>query len=140
MDKKNNESYSKGTILIVLILFMFSSKLLNIAWDIGKSLIFIIIIIYCLNIFNPNIATTIKEILNDIINTESNNIFKNILAKVASFISNTFKIGKSDDTDETEISTKKKFKSETNAELDNSKVSNLRNLDNEPNNVGRKLA
>ena len=44
MDKKNNESYSKGTILIIILLFMFSSKIFNVVWDIGKSLIYIFII------------------------------------------------------------------------------------------------
>ena len=137
---KNNESYTKGTILIVIILFMFSSKLFNIVWDIGKSLLYIFLIIYCLNILNPNIAKKIKEILNDIINTgNDNNIIKKVLSMISSFLLNLFNKDKSDD--EYELYNKKKIKTKKkNNEVDNSKVSNLRNLDNRPNNIGRKLA
>ena len=136
---KNNESYSKGTILIIILLFMFSSKIFNIVSTIGKSLIYIFIIIICLNILNPNIADKIKEILNDVINTGNNNIIKNIISKIASFILGTIKKDKTTDEDVI-YKNKKKIKSETIAELDNSKVSNIRNLENEPNNIGRKLS
>jgi hypothetical protein len=139
MDKKNNESYSKGTILIIILLFMFSSKIFNVVWDIGKSLIYIFIIIYCLNIWNPNIAKKIKEILNDIVSTSNNSFLKNILSKVSSFVLGIIKPDETIDKDNN-ILKKKKHKLEHIAELDNSKVSNLRNLDNEPNNIGRKLA
>lgn len=138
MDKKNNESYSKGTILIVIILFMFSSKIYNFTWNIVKSLIYLIIIIYCLNILNPNIAEKIKEILNDIISTSNNNIIKNIISKIASFLFGIIKPTESKDEDNIYI--KKKPKLENVVELDNSKVLNLRNLDNQSNNIGRKLA
>ncbi len=135
----NNESYSKGTILIVLLLFMFSSKIFSIVSTIGKSLIYIFIIIICLNILNPNIAKKIKEILNDFINTGNNNIIKNILSKIASFALGIIKKEETKDLDNKSLK-KKKHKLETIAELDKSKVSNLRNLNNTPNNIGRKLS
>jgi hypothetical protein len=135
---KKNESYSKGTILIILILFMFSSKLLNIVWDIGKSGLYIFLIIYCLNYLNPNIAKKIKEILFDVINFGNNNIIKNILSTISSFFFGLFKNGKSNNG--TEFKIKKKFFRKKLIDIDNSKVSNTRSLDNRPNNIGRKLA
>ena len=132
MDKKNNELYSKGTILIVLILFMFSSKLFNIVWEIGKSGLYIFLIIYSLNILNPKIAIKIKEMLFDLINIGNNNILKNILSKISSFFLGIFKIDKTNN--QIQI-----FKKKIN-DIDNSKVSNIRSLDNRPNNIGRKLA
>ena len=82
----------------------------------------------------------IKEILNDIINTgNDNNIIKKVLSMISSFLLNLFNKDKSDD--EYELYNKKKIKTKKkNNEVDNSKVSNLRNLDNRPNNIGRKLA
>ena len=64
---------------------------------------------------------------------------KNILSKVSSFVLGIIKPDETIDKDNN-ILKKKKHKLEHIAELDNSKVSNLRNLDNEPNNIGRKLA
>lgn len=136
---KKNESYSKGTILIILILFMFSSKLLNIVWDIGKSGLYIFLIIYCLNYLNPNIAKKIKEILFDVINFGNNNIIKNILSTISSFLFGLFKNGKSNNGTELKTKPKKIFRKKLN-DIDNSKVSNMRSLDNRPNNIGRKLA
>jgi hypothetical protein len=139
MDKKNNESYSKGTILIVLILFMFSSKLFNIVWEIGKSGLYIFLIIYSLNILNPKIAIKIKEMLFDLINIGNNNILKNILSKISSFFLGIFKIDKTNNQIQIFKKKKKIFKKKIN-DIDNSKVSNIRSLDNRPNNIGRKLA
>jgi hypothetical protein len=139
MNKKNNESYSKGTILIILILFMFSSKLLIIAWDIGKSAFYIFLIIYGLNILNPNISNKIKEMLFDVINFGNNNIFKNILSTISSFFFGIFKNGKQNNEIRIIKKKRKLIKKKIN-DVDNSKVSNVRSLDNRPNNIGRKLA
>jgi len=139
MNKKNNESYSKGTILIILILFMFSSKLLIIAWDIGKSAFYIFLIIYGLNILNPNISNKIKEMLFDVINFGNNNIFKNILSTISSFFFGIFKKGKKNNEMQIINKRRKLIKKKIN-DVDNSKVSNVRSLDNRPNNIGRKLA
>jgi hypothetical protein len=118
---------------------MFSSKLLNIVLDIGKSGLYIFLIIYCLNYLNPNIAKKIKEMLFDVINFGNNNIIKNILSTISSFFLGIFKNGKI--INETEIKKKKKkfIKKKIN-DIDNSKVTNTRSLDNRPNNIGRKLA
>lgn len=89
MEERNEGILTKGTILIVLILFMFSSKILNIAWDIGKSLIYLILIIYGINYLNPNLAKKIKEIIIDFINIDSNGYFiKDILSKLSTNILN----------------------------------------------------
>lgn len=70
--KKNKEMFSsKGTILIILILFMFSSRILDIIWDICKSLIYLILIIYFINYLNPILAKKIKEIINDFIDIDT---------------------------------------------------------------------
>jgi len=89
--ENKNESYSKGTILIIFILFMFSSKLLNFAFSIGKSIFYILLIFYFLNIFNPIIAKKIKEMIFDLLNFSDNNIIKNILSIISSFIMNLIK-------------------------------------------------
>jgi len=136
--EKKNESYSKGTILIILILFMFSSKLLNIAWDIGKSVIYVFLIIFCLNYLNPNIAKKIKEMIFDVANFGNNNIIKKILSTISSYIMNLFKLDKP--IYKTDIYKKKFIKKKKINDIDNSKVSNVRSLDNKPNNTGHKLA
>ena len=148
MDQKNNtnntnnESYSKSTILIILILFMFSTKLFDIVWDIGKGLLFIIVITYCLNFLNPNIASNIKEIINNLINFDTNNnIFKNILSKISSNLLNVFKKEKEIVKSETVEEEKKYKKIQRHSDnTNNTEVSNLRTLDNKQNTIGRKLA
>ena len=74
----------------------------------------------------------------DLINIGNNNILKNILSKISSFFLGIFKIDKTNN--QIQILKKKKiFKKKIN-DIDNSKVSNIRSLDNRPNNIGRKLA
>jgi len=139
--EKKNESYSKGTILIILILFMFSSKLYNFFWDIGKSGIYVFLIIYFINYLNPNISKKIKEIFFDLINFGNNNIIKNILSKISSIIMNLFKKDTLNYNIETKKKKKKNFFLKKNInDVDNSKVSNVRSLDNIPNKIGRKLS
>jgi hypothetical protein len=92
MEEKNEGVFSKGTILIVLILFMFSSRILDITWDIGKSLIYLILIIYGVNYLNPSLAKKIKEIITDFINIDSNGYFiKDTLSKLSSNVLNGIK-------------------------------------------------
>lgn len=43
----------KGIIIIIIILIIFSSKLFDIVWDICKTLVCLIIIIYIIKYFNP---------------------------------------------------------------------------------------
>ncbi len=152
---ENNGSFDKGTILIVVILFMFSSKLLDIVWDIGKALIYIIVIIYCLNYLNPNIADKIKEIINDFINFdsngvykkngESNNIFKNLISKISSTVLNIFKPVKSTKKEIIEEPVDQKV---VRRDIDLEKIrktdipfdAGVRTLDNRENTIGRKLS
>lgn len=92
MEEKKSYDISKGTILIILILFMFSSKIWDVTWDIGKSLLYIIAIVYFLNLVDKGLANKIKEIIVDFINIDSeNNFFKEILSKISSTILNIFK-------------------------------------------------
>jgi len=70
-----SESLDKGAILVIFLLFMFSSKLWDITWDIGISLLYLIIVIYFLNYVYPPLGTKIKEIIMDFINLDSNNSF-----------------------------------------------------------------
>ena len=83
-----NTSYlNKSTILIIFVLFMFSDKLWNISWDVGKSLLIVICILFALNYLNPTFAAKIKEIISDFINVGSeNNFIMSIFSKIASFI------------------------------------------------------
>lgn len=90
MEEKNDEIFTKGTLLIILILFMFSSKILDITWNIGKSLIYLILIIYGINYLNPILGKKIKEIINDFINIDSNSYFiKDTLSKISTNILNS---------------------------------------------------
>lgn len=142
----NNKNFDKSTILIVIVLFMFSSKILDIVWDIGKALIYIILIVYCLNYLNPNIANKIKEIINDFINFDTNgNILKDIMSKMSSTLLNIFKPAK---IKSKEISEEKDERKIIKSEQDIEKIrktdipldSNVRTLENLYNTHGRKLA
>ena len=81
--ENNSNTYTKGTILIVILLFMFSSKLLDITWDIVKGFIYLIVIIYIVSFLNPLLADKIKEIVLDLLSV--NNV-KDVMSKVASKI------------------------------------------------------
>ena len=74
----------KSTLLIILLLFIFSSKLWDIAWDIGKSILYIIIIMYLINFVNQDWAIKIKEIINDFMNVDSySNFITELLSKLS---------------------------------------------------------
>jgi hypothetical protein len=85
---ENTTSYlNKSTILIIFVLFMFSDKLWNISWDIGKSFLIVICILFTLNYLNPKLAEKVKEIISDFINVGSkNNFIMSIFSNIASFI------------------------------------------------------
>lgn len=73
----------KTTLIIIILMFMFSSRLWDIAWDIGKSLLYIIAIIYTINFINPDLSITLKNIIYELINVDNkNNFFLNILSKI----------------------------------------------------------
>jgi hypothetical protein len=81
--ENNSNTYTKGTILIVILLFMFSSKLLDITWDIVKGFIYLIVIIYIISFLNPLLAGKIKEIVLDLLSVDN---VKDVMSKVASKI------------------------------------------------------
>ena len=85
---ENTTSYlNKSTILIIFILFMFSDKLWNVSWDVGKSFLIVICILFTLNYLNPKLAEKVKEIISDFINVGSkNNFIMSIFSNIASFI------------------------------------------------------
>ncbi len=145
-NKKSNNNYiDKSTILIVAVLFMFSSKLLDIVWDIGKALIYIIVIVYCLNYINPDIANKIKEIINDFINFDTNgNIFKDIISRMSSTMLNLFKPPKSKTKDlseekEDQKVRKREYEIESVRKTDIPFDAGVKTLENKENNRGRKL-
>jgi hypothetical protein len=82
-----NPMMDKTTLIIIIIMFMFSSRLWDIAWDIGKSLLYIIAIIYTINFINPDLSISIKNIIYELINVDNkNNFIINILSKLLTFL------------------------------------------------------
>ena len=79
----------KNTLLLIFILFLLSSQLLSITWDIGKATIYIIIILLILNSISPESAEIIKKMFIKIINLDSS-VITNILYAVSRFILNLF--------------------------------------------------
>jgi hypothetical protein len=95
----NSFSLDKSSLFIIVLLFMFSSKLWDIAWDIGKSLLYIIIIIYLISFVNQDLADNIKNIIHDFTNINSNNNFiSDLLAKLLGPFKNIINIGKTNET------------------------------------------
>ena len=95
--KNTNKTFSldKSSLFIIVLLFMFSSKLWDIAWDIGKSLLYIIIIIYLIGFVNQDLADNIKSIIHDFTNINSNNNFiSNLLAKLLSPLTKIINLNK----------------------------------------------
>ena len=77
-------SMDKSTLLIIVLLFMFSSKLWDIAWDIGKSILYIIIIMYLIGFVNQDLSNKIKEIINDFTNVNtSSNFISDLFSKLS---------------------------------------------------------
>jgi hypothetical protein len=88
---KNNYKIDKMTILLILILFTFYDKLSYIIWDIGKSLIYIVIFLFGLSYLNKPFADNIKNIIYDIINIGSNNFIKDTASSLATNIKDLIK-------------------------------------------------
>jgi hypothetical protein len=66
---------------------MFSSRLWDIAWDIGKSLLYIIAIIYTINFINPALSISLKNIIYELINVDNkNNFIINILSQLLTLL------------------------------------------------------
>ncbi len=92
--KPKSFSLDKSSLLIIVLLFMFSSKLWDIAWDIGKSLLYIIIILYLISFVNQDLADNIKSIIHDFTNVNSsNNFVTDLFAKISGQVKNIINIG-----------------------------------------------
>lgn len=82
-----NPLIDKTTLIIIIIMFMFSSRLWDIAWDIGKSLLYIIAIIYTINFINPTLSISLKNIIYELINVDNkNNFIINILSQLLTLL------------------------------------------------------
>lgn len=79
----------KNTLLLIFILFLLSSQLLSITWDIGKASVYIVIILLILNSISPETATTIKNIFSRIINLDFS-LITSLLSTVSKFILSLF--------------------------------------------------
>jgi len=86
-----NNKVDKTVILLVLVLFTFSDNLSDIIWNIGKSLLYLIIFLFSINQINPEFAQNIKTIIYDFLNIGSNNFIKDTAATVASSTMNFIK-------------------------------------------------
>jgi hypothetical protein len=76
-----------GVFILIILFFMFSNKLIDIFWDIAKSILYLIILIFGLNIINPNLSTKLRNIITDLIDIDSeNNFLKDVLNKLLNFI------------------------------------------------------
>jgi hypothetical protein len=96
--KQKSFSLDKSSLLIIVLLFMFSSKLWDIAWDIGKSLLYIIIIMYLISFVNQDLADNIKNIIHDFTNVNSsNNFVTDLIGKISGKVKNLLKIGQVSD-------------------------------------------
>ena len=79
----------KNTLLLIFILFLLSSQLLSITWDIGKASIYIVIILLILNSISPETATIIKNIFSRIINLDFS-LITSALSTISKFILGIF--------------------------------------------------
>ena len=87
----SKNTLDKSTLIIIILLCMFSSKLWDIAWDIGKSLLYIIIILYLINFVNTDLANNIRSIIYDFTNIDpSNNFISDLFTKILSMFIGIF--------------------------------------------------
>ena len=80
-----------NTIIIIILIFIFSSKIWTSIWEIGKSLVYAIIIIYLLHFMNPDIMRRIKKMFINYITPDTNvtnGLIKTIFSKLASTLFN----------------------------------------------------
>ena len=66
--EENKGLFNKGTLIIVLVLVMFSSKIVDLGLEIGKGVIYLVITMYVVSILNQEIAAKIKDFIINIIN------------------------------------------------------------------------
>lgn len=112
--KKDSNDFNKGNILIILLLVLFSSKVWDLIWDISKSILWIIIILYGLNYFNPTLGIKLKSIITDLIGTGTENKFiKDLLSNISKYILDILKSKEQNQNLEHEDKQPEKLKSTT---------------------------
>lgn len=76
-----------GTFFLIILFFMFSNKIIDIFWDIAKSLLYLILILFSLNLINPTLSIKLRDIIMDLINIDSeNNFIKDVLSKIFNYV------------------------------------------------------
>jgi hypothetical protein len=70
---------NKNTLLILIVIFIFSSEL-HIVGDIVRGLLYILILIQLLNYFNSPIAKSITTVVTNVINYDNRKIQKSALS------------------------------------------------------------
>ena len=82
-------------IIIFLLFFLFSTKSWEVAWDIGKALLYIMIGIFLLSILDKDLSRQVKLIIIDLINIDNMNekykydsVIMNYVSKISKFIMN----------------------------------------------------
>lgn len=135
MEDKNEGFLTKGTLLIILILFMFSSKLLDFTWEIAKSLVYLIFIIWGITYLNPAIGKKLREIINDFINIDfTSGVVQDIISNISSSVMSWFRSKKPIDekpkTITPEIVSLKTSSTETVKKIDDLKLQENRNIPN----------
>jgi hypothetical protein len=77
------------TLLVIFLLILISSQLWNIVWDMGKSALYLVIILLLLTYIDPNTADTIKKYGQRILGLDSKLITES-LSNASTFILGVF--------------------------------------------------
>ena len=82
----------KNALITIFVFFLLSNQLYNIVWEIGKSIVYIVLIIIGLSYINPGLSETLKKYLINFINLDKtfvktmiggiNNQAKNLLNNI----------------------------------------------------------
>jgi hypothetical protein len=77
----------KNIIILIIVLFVFSNKLLGFFWDIGIGLFYLIVILYLINLISPNLANTINQYISKLLDINSHqDIIKDVSTNVKNMI------------------------------------------------------
>lgn len=79
----------KNTLIFIFVLFMISTKLWNVTWNIGTSLFYLVIAIIVLNSISPETSQDIKNFISRLINLDTS-LITNGLASLSKFLLNLF--------------------------------------------------
>jgi hypothetical protein len=60
----------RKTLITIFVLFLISSQLWSMVWDIGKGVIYILLLIFALNYLNPAVADEMKNIFKKIVSLD----------------------------------------------------------------------